>query len=51
MTEMKRADWIGVSRVEGLMMIVVVMIEGNSRYHEMIMWRPVIRGRCWAAEL
>ena len=33
------------------MMIVVGMIEGNSRNHEMMMLRPEITGSYWADEL
>ena len=51
MTERRRVDWISVSRVEVLMMIVVGMIEGNSRNHGMMMLRPEITGGYWAAEL
>ena len=51
MTEGRRVDWRVVSRVEVLMMIVVVMIEGNCRNHGMMMLMPEITGRYWAAEL
>ena len=51
MTEGRRVDWRVVSRVEVLMMIVVGMMEGNSRNHGMMMLRPEITGSYGAAEL
>jgi len=51
MTDRRKVDWIGLSRVEVLMMIVVGMMEGNSRNHLMIMLMPETTGGYWAAEL
>ena len=51
MTEGRRVDWRVVSRVEVLMMIVVGMMEGNSRNHGIMMLRLEVTGSYWAAEL
>ena len=51
MTERKRVDWGVVSMVEVLVMIVVGVMEGNSRSPGMMMLRPEITGGYWTAEL
>jgi hypothetical protein len=51
MTERRMVDWRVVSRVKVLMMIVVGMMEGNSRNHLMMMLMPETTGGYWAAEL
>lgn len=44
MTERRMVDWRVVSRVKVLMMIVVGMMEGNSRNHGMMMLMPETTG-------
>ena len=51
MTERRMVDWRVVSRVEVLMIVVVGMVESNSRNHGMMMLRPEITGSYGAAEL
>ena len=51
MTDRRKVDWIGLRRVEVLMIVVVGMMEGNSRNHLMMMLMPETTGGYWAAEL
>ena len=51
MTDRRKVDWIGLSRVEVLMIVVVGMMESNSRSHGMMMLRPEITSSYGAAEL